>query len=194
MSEGVDLDGVHRSLSHQSRALMARGMTPEMLLARREKVFELRAVHRLKYSEIAKMLGVSEATILTDAKWILKCKIKNLIEKDKRIVAEQDAVYTALLDKWLPIAIDPDEEASTAMYATDRIARLLVDQAKLHGFHSNVSGGSLTAKEVGQEIGTKVLEAMMKLAQGARTVRAEIIDQPALENVRDQGNELQKEE
>jgi DNA-binding CsgD family transcriptional regulator len=172
-----------RKDNNQAKALSAQGITQEQLLARREKVFELRAVKRLTYQEIADILGVSIATIYCDAKWITRFKVRGLIEKDKRIVAEQDVIYSALIDRWLPVALDPQEEPDTAMYATDRVARLLVDQAKIHGFHSTFASKGVSAKEVGEEIGTKVLEAMMKLAQMSKSpIKAEIIDQNVIEN------------
>lgn len=167
-----------RGDGNQKKALAAKDITQEQLLARREKVFELRAVNRLKYDEIAPLLGVSVGTVYNDAKWITRFKVKGLIEKDKRIVAEQDTIYSALIDRWLPVALDPEQEQDTAMYATDRVARLLVDQAKIHGFHSTSASGSFSAKEVGQEIGTKVMELMMKIAQaGKQPIKAEVIQE-----------------
>lgn len=167
----------HRKDSNQKKALAANGITPEQLLARREKVFELRSVNRLSCEAIAKILGVSTATVYNDSKWITRFKVKGLIEKDKKIVAEHDAIYSSLLDRWLPVALDPEQEPDTAMYATDRVARILVDQAKLHGFQTTSASSGVTAKEVGKEIGTTVMEIMMKIAQGNKQpIKAEVIE------------------
>jgi len=144
---------------------------------RRNKVWEMRIIDRLPMREIAKRLDVSVFTVHADVKAIETQRVKTLKEKDMAFVARQDEIYEALITKWLPVALNPDAHQilapdgetiiwsdDPALKATDRIARVLAEQAKLHGFGGG--GKDVSAKEVGKEIGIHVMEAMTKLAHG----------------------------
>jgi hypothetical protein len=155
----------------------------------------MRVIQRKSYAEIAKQEGVSIFTVSQDIVRFKRRSAERNKERSDELIAEQDAVYQALLDKWLPIAVAPahliidhegeeiDAEVNDeqAMYATDRVLRVLGDQAKLHGFVQSVKQGK-AAEEMGKAFGDKVMQAMMALAKGSygKVLEAEIV--PTIED------------
>ncbi len=164
----------------------------EAQLERREKVWQLRVVDRLTYREIAKKLGITVWTAHSDAKWLSDHRIKALEGKDKELIATQNEIYEALLNKWIPVALgeppitetDGDLEVSyeDQLYATDRVTKVLSEQAKLFGFHTLPKAQQGNAEALGKGIAEGVIEAMAKLADRSKVVRAEVIDNPAIQD------------
>jgi len=149
-------------------------------VARREAVWQLRVVERKTYREIAKELGITLYTAHSDAKWIAENRIKELEKKDKELVAQQGEIYEALLNKWLPIALSSSGNRDEQLYATDRVARIMVDHAKLYGFQALPKPDG-SAKELGKGIAEGVIEAMARLAnKKSSVVEAEIIEEPKM--------------
>jgi hypothetical protein len=169
----------------------------EALLARREKVWQLRVIDRLPYREIAKRLNTTVYTVHMDAKWISDNIVKNLKGKQESLVATQNEIYEALLNKWLPVALgspsgvyDKDGEPvgvshEDQLAATDRIVKVLQDQAKLFGFNT-LPKSTGEARELGHGIAEGVIEAMARFAgkTQAKVIEAQVIDeQPRIQNV-----------
>jgi transposase len=163
----------------------------EERIERREQVWQMRVVDRLTYREIAKKLGITVWTAYQDAKWLADHRIKALEGKDKELIATQNEIYEALLNKWMPVALgeptiteDGDSlEAShqEQMYATDRVTKILQDQAKLFGFHTLPRAGEGgQAKELGAGIAEGVITAMAKLADASKdkVLEAEVVEVP----------------
>jgi hypothetical protein len=149
----------------------------DLRIERREKVWNLRIVERKSVREIAEQLNVGRDVVSRDIRYIEEQRIQALKNKDLSFVTHQDAVYEALLSKWLPEAIKEEghyvlaEDGQTpiwtddpALRATDRVVKVLTEQAKLHGFGLGDKGAS--PKELGKEIGIQIMDAMTKLAQG----------------------------
>jgi hypothetical protein len=144
---------------------------------RRNKVWKMTVVDRMTQREIAKELGVSVFTVNQDCQWVQKSRVKSLAEADRSFVIKQDEIYESLLTKWLPVALREQDEQASSYLATDKVARILGDQAKLHGFGQ---AGKVSPKEVGKEMGEYVLKAMQSLAH-RNVIEGEIV-QPALED------------
>lgn len=148
----------------------------ELLLDRREKVWQLRVVERKTYRDIAKELGITVFTAYQDAKWLSEHRIKALEGKDKELIATQNEIYEALMNELLPIALGA-ENLQDRLYATDRVARLLQDQAKLFGFHT-LPKATGEAQALGKGIGEGVIEAMARFAEKSKpkVIEAKIVD------------------
>ena len=158
---------------------------------RRNQVWDMHIVQRMSYKEISEKLGVSDWVIWNDLKICRAARVKTLSEKDREFIVEQDAVYEALLNKWVPVAIAEqghvvmDDEGNPiwsddpALKATDRVIKALGEQAKLHGFGRD---GKVSPKEAGKEIGEAVLKAMRELAHGGRVIEAEVIPERQLQD------------
>jgi hypothetical protein len=144
---------------------------------RRNNVWKLSIVDRMSQRDIAKQLGVSVYTVNQDIKWVAKTRVKNMAEADRAFVVEQDSIYGALLTKWLSIALAEGDTSPASHKATDHVARILGDQAKLHGFGQ---AGKVSPKEAGEVMGEYVLKAMQAMAHG-NVIEGEII-QPALKD------------
>ncbi len=140
-----------------------------------DQAWELRVVGRLSYRQIAQKLNISTFTAHSYVKELAKTRSNELREKNKTIVCKQDTIYEALLDKWIKIALDEETDTTMALYATDRITKVLVDQAKLHGFH--MIKDTTIPTGLGKEVGIAVIEAMARLAQKQpkKVVEAEVI-------------------
>ena len=154
----------------------------EAQLDRREKVWQLRVVERKTYRDIARELGITVWTAHNDAKWLATNRIKALEGKDKELIVTQNEIYEQLLNKWLPVALEKNEDVETQLYATDRVTKVLSEQAKLFGFHTLPKAQQGNAEALGKGIAEGVIEAMAKLADRSKTVRAEVIDQPAIQD------------
>ena len=154
----------------------------EALQERREKVWELRVVDRRSYRDIAKALGINVSTVHADAKWLSEHRIKALEGKDKQLIVTQNEIYEAMLNELLPIALGSGQ-LQDKLYAADRVARILSDQAKLFGFHQ-LPKASGEAKELGKGLAEGVIEAMSRIAIKSQrnVVEAELIDQPKIED------------
>jgi hypothetical protein len=144
------------------------------LVARREKVWDAHIIERKSIRDIAREEKISPTTVVADLKWVTNIRLKSLIEKDKSVVAKQDTIYDALLDRWLPVALDPDRPPDVAMYATDRVTRILVDRGKMHGF--GMPTKDARADGAVKEIGLAALQAMTRLASGKHNVPDSVID------------------
>lgn len=149
---------------------------------RREKVWQLRVVERKTYRQIARELGITAFTAHQDAKWLSENRIRALEGKDKELIANQNEIYEALLNKWLPVALHGGEDIEDQLYATDRVTKIMQDQAKLFGFHTLPKAQQGQAEALGKGIAEGVIEAMAKLADRSRsrTIEAEIIEQPRI--------------
>jgi hypothetical protein len=145
---------------------------------RRNRVWKMSVVDRMSQRAIAKALDVSVHTVNQDVKWVAKTRVKNMAEADRAFVVEQDEIYGALLTKWLPLALrEGEEDRDDEFVATDKVARILSDQAKLHGFGQ---AGKVSPKEAGEVMGEYVLKAMQSLAH-RNVIEGELV-QPALED------------
>ena len=145
----------------------------------------MRVVDRKTYRDIAKELGITVYTAWQDAKWLADNRIKALEGKDKELIATQNEIYENLLNRWLPVAMGRVEgtESEEQLYATDRVARLLTDQAKLFGFHT-LPKATGEAKELGKGIAEGVIEAMARLASKSQrnVIQAEVVDSPRIQD------------
>jgi hypothetical protein len=141
-------------------------------------------VERKSYRDIADALKVSEHTVWQDMRRLAQQKKDP--ELAEKVLREHHTIYEALIDRWLPVALDRDtpEDASVetrlafaemSVTATDKVARLLSDQARLHGLGMPVQGkAGPSAAELGQEFGKRVVEAMLQLAHGKQHKEAAI--------------------
>lgn len=157
----------------------------EALLDRREKVWQLRVVDRLPYREIARRLNTTVWTVHQDAKWLVNNRIKALEGKDKELIATQNEIFEALLNRWLPVAMSEGGDSNDEqLAATDRIVKILSDQAKLFGFQTLPKAEAGVAKELGKGVAEGVIEAMARLAEKSRprVIEAELVEQPMIEN------------
>lgn len=155
--------------------------TAEERALRRERVWHMRIVERKSIRQIAEATGFSFGAIRQDLKSLYKKHVQNLGENHKEIIAEQNTILVSLLNKWLPVAVgehggDVQEriaQMAKGLDATDRVLKILNEQAKLHGIASDKKAP--TAAEIGKELGSHVLNVMTALAQG-KMVRAEVIE------------------
>lgn len=158
----------------------------DAMLTRREQAYYLSVVERRHVKDVAKELQVSASTVRKDLKWVTQQRIDALVENDKALVVEQDGIYEALLEKWLPVALRDDTLVEVEghmvidtrpLTATDKILKILSDQAKLHGLGQGSK--TLTPKSVGEAAGDHVLRVMQQLAEGmhsGKVIRGEVID------------------
>jgi cytidylate kinase len=131
--------------------------------------------------EIATQMGVSVFTVHSDLKKVQQHRTAELDKRREEVAVKQDAIYESLLDKWIPVALAEQGDVEEQLYATDRVARILADQAKLHGY-TVTARDTAAAKQAGHELGMTVLQAMAALAGGSRVVQAEVITQPRIED------------
>lgn len=168
------------------------GKTKEEIMLRREESFRLRVVERKDYREIAKLLGISYGQANKDCMWVLEQKKKGLIERDEAIRAQHDLIYKSLLDKWLPLALrNQDQADQEGSIATDKVTKILVDQAKLHGFSTPIR--DTPAAEVGKQIGIGIIETMARLAQKGKPIEASVVEDAVIEQIEDKSNDTIKE-
>ncbi len=149
------------------------GKTKEEIIVRREESFRLRVIERLDYRAIGIKMGIAAGTAKKDCDWVLDQKKKGLIERDEEIRSKETHIYEALLDRWLPLAIQRGEDQLAAV-ATDKVTKILVDMARLHGFASPQR--EAPASEMGKQIGISIIETMAKLAQSGKPIKAELVE------------------
>jgi hypothetical protein len=151
-------------------------------IERREKVWQLRVVERKTYRQIARELGITVFTAHQDAKFLTEHRIKALEGKDKELIVNQNEIYEALLNKWVPVALDNTREVDDQLYATDRVTKILSDQAKLFGFHTLPRAERGQAEALGKGIAEGVIEAMANLANRSKgkVIEAEVVEQPRI--------------
>lgn len=162
----------------------------DLIFDRREKAYRLRVVEHKPFKEIAQILEVSVSTAFEDVKWVVEHRTAALVEQDKQLVIKQDEIYLALLQRWLPVATETDRIVMNGdrevvddrgLYATDRVIKILAEQAKLHGL--GAGSKTITPKELGEATGEHILKVMQKLARGqfsekkakGRVVEAEVL-------------------
>lgn len=141
---------------------------------RRQKVWKMAVVDRMSQREICKALGISNYTVHQDLTWVRSQRVKSLEEADRDFVVEQDQIYDALLDKWLPIALREDDTTESSFTATDKVTTVLSNQAKLHGFGA---AGKVSPKQAGEVMGEFVLKAMRQIAHGGKVIEAEVVNE-----------------
>lgn len=156
----------------------------EATVERREKVWQLRVVERKTYREIARELGITVFTAHQDAKFLSENRIKALEGKDKELIVNQNEIYESLLNKWLPIALDTSEDMQDQLYATDRVTKILSDQAKLFGFHTLPKAQGQAAEALGKGFAEGVIEAMARVAEKSRgrVIEAKVVEQPQIQD------------
>jgi predicted DNA-binding protein YlxM (UPF0122 family) len=144
---------------------------------RRIRVFKAHVIDGMSYQQIADDLQISRYTVQSDLKAYYKVRRKLLEKGVKRLQAKQDAIYEHLLNKWLPIACGTSTPISVEadLEATDRVLKILSDQAKLHGVTNFKKDKTPT---LGKAIGQGVVETMMKLASQRKpnVIQGEVID------------------
>ena len=161
------------------------GVSKQATQERREKVWQMRVVERKTYRQIARELGTTVFTAHDDAKWVAQHRVKALEGKDRELVANQNEIYEELLNKWLPLALSNVDEIETQLYATDRVTKILSEQAKLFGFHTLPRAQQGQAEALGKGMMHGVIEAMAQFAEkskGGKVIDAEVIEQPKLED------------
>jgi DNA-binding CsgD family transcriptional regulator len=183
-SEEPTLKSPDDSLKSQDNALTTSKYDPNQYSEqqreeRRNKVWKMSIVDRMTQREIAKEIGMSVFTVNQDLKWVETNRVKSLAEADRGFVVKQDEIYESLLTKWLPVALRELDTSDESYMATDKVARILGDQAKLHGFGQ---AGKVSSKEVGKEMGEYVLKAMQSLVN-RNVIEGELV-QPALEDAK----------
>lgn len=163
------------------RQMLDSGASPEAIIQRQEKAFDLRTKGRTLQS-ISQELGVAIGTVHNDLKVIARLKYEGLIEKDQNLLLEQNSYYDALLERWLPLAVSEDLnvgekrinqreeeydvslsdwEASAA--ATDRVIKIMEAKAKINGLVSTKT--DRTPEEVGASVALSVMEAFRRISQ-----------------------------
>lgn len=144
----------HLQIQRVPRPYMQTKLTPEQLLERQTKVFELRAQAKT-WGEVAKIMGIGEQTARNDAMVIRRAKFTGLVDRHEEIVEEHKEHYDRLMSKWLPLAMhegllvgetktnkttgaDYDVYLPTweaARTATEQILKIMRQREQLEGFH-----------------------------------------------------------
>ncbi len=166
------------------------GKSKEDIMLRREESMRLRVVERMDYREIAAKLGISYGQACKDCQWVLDQKKKGLIERDEAIRHHHDLIYKAILDKYLPIAVADRTIDQESLAATGIVTKVLVDQAKLHGFTVPVK--ETPAAEVGKQIGIGIIETMARLAQKGKPLEAHVVEEAVIEQIEDKQKDEQR--
>lgn len=139
-----------------------------------ETAWNLRVIQRYSYRRIAAVLHLSTFAVHSLVKELAKTRAGDIQAKNKDLQCKQNEIYEALLDRWLPVALDKSESREqSAMAATDRVTKVLLDQAKLHGFH--MIKDTTIPSNFGKEIGIAVIEAMGRLASKQKVIEAEVV-------------------
>lgn len=165
----------------------------EELLVLREKCFDLRAVERKTFAQIGQELGIATTEASRHVKYIAELKVKGLIEKDESVRVEMQALYEALLARWVPFVMSDDfvvqgtkegkdgptviqlDKWQSAGLATDKVLKVLDQMAKLNGFYS--SSDLKGAAEVGKAVATETLKTLYELGRQNRApIPAQVIE------------------
>ena len=150
-------------------------------MLRREKAYEMRAVNRMSFREIADALGVAVSVVHDDVKFITRMKVEGMIERNEEMATEINEAYDAMLKRWVPVVLSDDfvvqgvkvvrgqekiiqlDKWDAAGIATDKITKILDQKAKLNGLYAK---DTQTPQEFGKEMAMGVINAMRELATG----------------------------
>jgi predicted transcriptional regulator len=101
----------------------------------RKRAFELRLPpHRLSYPAIARVLGVSVSTAYSYVKEEHGTLLQEIVEKKEHLRHLENETIDALMEKFLPIALNPQRVGvDLSLKATDRIIRLIEQKCRLNG-------------------------------------------------------------
>lgn len=165
--------------------------TPERILARREKAFQLRVDEGMTYPQIAAILDISPATVRDDLMIVAKMKYQGMIEKDELLLLESNATLDKVIERWRNLALSQDlivgetrERKNGELYditiptweacgtATDKLLKAMELKAKINGL--TAPKPTKTEEEIGKNVATAVYEAFRALSK--QPIQAEVVD------------------
>ena len=171
-------------------------VTSKQAQERREQVWKLIVIDRQSYRDAGKQLGVSEHTVSQDMRRMMAQS--NDPELSQKVIAHQHAIYEALIDKWLPVALDREPAgdspetrlafAEMSATATDKVARILADQARLHGLGQTNTKLGPSAAELGEQFGKRMADVMLQVANKGQNKEAVVEAELVTPQIEDKKN------